>query len=596
MALEGFRGSTSSLLDKELNPKSATSIIDQEVEDVKAYIRALWKRRNTFAPVSRLPPEILSRIFDIVRDRVVSGFSYRPLEWTRVGHVCHQWRQVALNSPCLWAKPALSHKLWTEEMLQRSRMASLTISANFKSTISGRRDSLTASLALATPHASRIKMLELVSEYPSRDSLQNFLSQIPQSMPRLECLIVNYDSIAGINSAEGGLSIVHVLEADRLYRLELTRCAVNWDSQIFGPKLVHLKLVSIPVAARPTALQFLEALSRAPALETIELRDSLPLKRHSGHTSTPSKIFFHNLRCLAMTASNTEADNFFNLVSFPASTVVRLICKGETTAEDQFRDVLAHASGFSSATGSDPGFKIRTLEVQIQYPSNGHLNQFRTFSSVASDIDVALGTAAPNLDLVLQTNERPSRQLVQLFCNAMPLTNLVRLSLRNVTFLSPVALAETFGVLPNLRSVSVFGDFAYNFVLALQEVRPINTASTKAEVIPLYFHSVRSISLSNVTFDDNDLTFEMLQDCLMWRYECGAEIRELKLTECSRLEWDSVELLREIVVNVDWDEIESGFTESECEDDAIWDADSYDDYGAGYYDTDDEADLYGLFW
>lgn len=43
-----------------------------------------------------------------------------------------------------------------------------------------------------------------------------------------------------------------------------------------------------------------------------------------------------------------------------------------------------------------------------------------------------------------------------------------------------------------------------------------------------------------------------LQDCLMERYECDAEIKKLGLLGCVALDSASVDLLREIVVGMGW--------------------------------------------
>ena len=57
----------------------------------------------------------------------------------------------------------------------------------------------------------------------------------------------------------------------------------------------------------------------------------------------------------------------------------------------------------------------------------------------------------------------------------------------------------------------------------------------------------------------HDISLQYLQDCLIQRYECGAEIQMLTLDNCHRLGYSSVRRLDRIVVDVFWDEVWQGF-------------------------------------
>ncbi|KAH9954309.1 hypothetical protein BGW80DRAFT_1156289, partial [Lactifluus volemus] len=106
--------------------------IDEDIESLKVSIRALKSRRNSLALVSRLPPEVLATIFSFVSSPggpkvPVPDAKPDRLGWLCVAHVCHLWREIALNQPRFWSHidfTALT-SAGIAEMLTRARMAPL---------------------------------------------------------------------------------------------------------------------------------------------------------------------------------------------------------------------------------------------------------------------------------------------------------------------------------------------------------------------------------------------------------------------------------------------------------------------------------------
>ena len=83
--------------------------IDAEIKSLEESLRVLKHRRNALAPISSLPTEVLDTIFLFARHGVTvstssatPGKKTDPLSWLRVSHVCHQWREIALNQPLFW--------------------------------------------------------------------------------------------------------------------------------------------------------------------------------------------------------------------------------------------------------------------------------------------------------------------------------------------------------------------------------------------------------------------------------------------------------------------------------------------------------------
>ncbi|KAI0284069.1 hypothetical protein BC826DRAFT_881182, partial [Russula brevipes] len=109
----------------------ALSTVDRGIDAAVLLTYALLTHRNTLAPVSVLPPEVLARIFHLVA--LADAESSRPkmgnLRWIGVTHVCRHWRQVALDDSSLWARisGSMAKATWVCEMLARARNAPLSI-------------------------------------------------------------------------------------------------------------------------------------------------------------------------------------------------------------------------------------------------------------------------------------------------------------------------------------------------------------------------------------------------------------------------------------------------------------------------------------
>ncbi|KAI0066277.1 hypothetical protein BV25DRAFT_1797228, partial [Artomyces pyxidatus] len=98
----------------------------EELDAITMFSDSLKARVNAFAPITRLPDEMLARIFGALRDM------WRPegrsLGWILVTHTSRRWRDVALAYPSLWAEinNDVSFK-WATEMLSRAKSAPLAI-------------------------------------------------------------------------------------------------------------------------------------------------------------------------------------------------------------------------------------------------------------------------------------------------------------------------------------------------------------------------------------------------------------------------------------------------------------------------------------
>jgi hypothetical protein len=80
--------------------------LEESIQALKESIRTLKLRRNAHSPISSLPPEVFATIFSFACLPGIpspGGKRDHNLARIHVSHVCHQWREIALNQPLLWS-------------------------------------------------------------------------------------------------------------------------------------------------------------------------------------------------------------------------------------------------------------------------------------------------------------------------------------------------------------------------------------------------------------------------------------------------------------------------------------------------------------
>ena len=125
-------------MSSDIAPNDAIASIEEVIHRQVTFLSELRVTRNFLLPVFRLPPETLSIIFSHgARDYYESDSGGRVTPciptWVNVSYVCSHWRNIALNCPTLWTYHFSTSRRWTEELLLRSKEASLKISCSYPS-------------------------------------------------------------------------------------------------------------------------------------------------------------------------------------------------------------------------------------------------------------------------------------------------------------------------------------------------------------------------------------------------------------------------------------------------------------------------------
>ncbi|KAH9169902.1 hypothetical protein EDB89DRAFT_1888493 [Lactarius sanguifluus] len=254
--------------------------VDAEIKSLERSIRALKLRRNALTPISSLPTEVIAAIFSILR-LVASSFttlgeSPDRLAWLRVTHVCHYWREIALNQPLFW-----SHVNFTTltsagvaETLARAKTAPLYLEARVPA---GWWDDARFSVFQKElqAHVSHICHLDIsAEEFRLREILEGLVSPAPTLEHLSLSSVGHWDR--ELTSRVLAPNTLFDDTAPRLSHLELHNCDISWKSQLMkGLKYLEIRMPT--KNAGPSLSYWLDALDEMPQLTTLDLHSASPV-------------------------------------------------------------------------------------------------------------------------------------------------------------------------------------------------------------------------------------------------------------------------------------------------------------------------------
>ena len=254
------------------SPERQRQAIDAEIKSLEESLLALRYRRNALAPVSSLPPEVTVLIFSLSRAPSSTSTTWEKpdrLAWLRVAHVCHQWRELALNHPLFWSHVDFVNlsPVGAAEVLARAKTAPLYLEARFlgrswdKTRFSGFREELQA-------RVSGIRNLVISA---NQYQLRNILGSLISPAPTLERL-----SLSGEPKLPEALpGTLFGGTTPRLSCLELRDCGIFWGSPLLRG-LSYLDIRSPSAISVPSHSVWLDTLDEMPQLKMITLRRASP--------------------------------------------------------------------------------------------------------------------------------------------------------------------------------------------------------------------------------------------------------------------------------------------------------------------------------
>ncbi|KAK6996980.1 hypothetical protein R3P38DRAFT_3407135 [Favolaschia claudopus] len=265
---------------------NAIDVLLTEKATLRSYIQA---HRTLVAPIRRIPPEILSEIFEAClpneRNCVMSSAEAPML----LGRVCSSWRTLSLSTPSLWCRlhivepmlntDALAAHIIREQMyarrveaarawLERSCQCPLSISltgSDRRATANTPQSSGTAGILQALiPFASRWENISLRASHAALECLSNLSEQDVPLLTRL-----HIDRV-GSSSRPAPWPKLEFLKGS-----QITHCSFSGShGNIHSLPVRWTQLLSLSIGRNARSLTTeaaMKVLSRCPRLETCEL-------------------------------------------------------------------------------------------------------------------------------------------------------------------------------------------------------------------------------------------------------------------------------------------------------------------------------------
>ena len=237
-------------------------------ESIEEPVRVLKYERNALAPISSLPPEVFAIIFSF---SCSSGKPDDNLTRIRLSHVCHQWREIALNQPLLWSHVDFTtlSSAGTAEILARAKSSPLYLEARISSQSWNdvRFSTFLKEVQARLPH---ICHLDVSAEGPD---IHSILRALGSPAPILEYLSL-FSTTESYSANASTPDTLFDGSAPRLSCLTLCHCGISWKWPRFKG-LKYLEIVGPAVNSNPTLTVWLDALSEMPDLKTLILNEAI---------------------------------------------------------------------------------------------------------------------------------------------------------------------------------------------------------------------------------------------------------------------------------------------------------------------------------
>jgi hypothetical protein len=555
--------------------------IDADIKLLEESIRELKRRRNALAPISSLPTEVITVIFSILRlsDAPLAGGKRDHLAWLRVTHICHQWREIALNNPLFW-----NHIDFTNitlagavEMFVRAEKAPLHLEA----WVTGHHRGDARFNAFKKELQSRVTNICHLEIGADTFFLRRTLKRLASPAPTLESLSLSTEAMYRSPSRVSIPDTLFGGSAPRLSFLELHRCNISWKSPLLKG-LRYLEIYAPSRRARPTLSVWLDALDEMPQLKKLVIHSASPIAPLFPF-NIERTVTLPFLTHLNISASSGDCALALSHLVLPALT--RLCVTARSVRSDGgdvlkfLRYVVQHAHGPHDAQ------PLQNVLIR------GEREHIGIFAGPDTDIEeynwpfwLKDKTKAPRPRLALSVTSRDwwlDDTYILILDEAMatlPLDNLLKLTVQNQTSLDKEFWLYHVPRWSHLKCVRL----APLAARGLREMILEDNGGRECPLLP---------SLTSIHLLENTLTVHRtlrLRDALMKRVKQGVLVEELDLHTCNATSY-AVQRLSEVVACVRSPGalfLDSSFPD----DDSGTDDDSDGYYQSGPYRSDDDEE------
>lgn len=612
--LEVLTGST-----KALTLQAKTR--EQLQQDVLHHLRAILdsKRQiNTLVPIGRLPSEVLVEIFIHCRNLAIAANSamgaasrhdrtIRPLPpyaWLKITHVCHRWRQAALDFPRLWSVVVLSGRVeCAHELLSRAKMAPLTVCS-------------------APPKTPPTPIIERVLR--DREHLVtvdictrggNFPGLTADPAPNLENLALQYtDSRYSLASNARHALLDHFVSCDLpcLRTLSLQGGLRVWPAPLLKPTLTHLRLCCremTPGRLPISTSSLMDALAAMPLLQELDLGNVFaPMTDEDWSDDDVHPTVLPKLHRLNLVEDTLRCADLLRRLSFPPTAVLSLACLDRLPVVSHFCRLQAALrlrlmEGFGNDGNAQP---LRSLLfsqsdwsswTKIYGWTDHHpVNDICHYHGASKDSDIP----EPNVSITTSNTggvRSDDAVLLHWLLDSIDASKIesLHLSLTLRRDSGKDAVLALFEELPALRELSV-DSWAEEYIRDILAPRHIEEGShrvgrrKRAELcMPVpklaLFRLEHMILGAPATSPQTNTPLASLRAALTERKKERVQLSTLVIRKATNFFADDAEAMEELVERLDWD----GFERGEDEDVTTEDDDSgetFDMYKESYDDCD----------
>ena len=541
------------------SPEDQLQVIDAEIKSLEESIRELKCRRNALVSISSLPTEVITIIFSYLCSPSSSPVSSlptkvianlfsssrlpgapplgrlpdHPLSWLHAAHVCHQWREIALNHPPFW-----SHVYFTNltlagatETLARAKNAPLYLEASVPI---GRWDDARIT-RFKKELQTRVSQICHLSIHAESFYLPRVLEEFTSPAPTLEYLSLSLPDALGAvpHTLFGGVT-------PRLCSLKLRDFHIGWESPLLKG-LRYLEIRSPSAVVWPNS-DWLNALREMPQLEKLVLHSASMMANPFRSTlDIQRSVTLPSLTHMYISAAAGNCAIALSSLSLPALTRLCVTLNSHfpygSDIPEMFPFLSRHAHGPQDTDPLQSVFisseKTRTTILAWPAPDiNVDIHNPFALLSVALSARIALS--------ITSLGYSRSRYFLRgRAMEALPLESIVTLTAQHRSLLDEQFWLRYASKWPLLQCVRLTPPEARGFIEMLLQ----DNGGHENPVLP----SLTELVLINVELSARRT--DRLCDALMKRVEQGVPLETLDLRTCHATNF-AVWLLGEIVVDV----------------------------------------------
>jgi len=507
---------------------------------------------NLGLPVSRIPTDVLSQIFGVIRDDVtnilasntrVHPTQYQPLSWIAITQVCHTWRELAIDTPTLWTCIILSalpgSEKWAKKMLYRSKQCSLVVIADFRPAVFHRMTSVSDGIKASLGRCRVLDLRGVDTSILSSLSSGGDLSQLeslritaahgdpnPTIFPH-ESLLVNV----------GGTVVPYdfISRAKSLRRFEFH----NGGIDLHNPSLLHLTWLALYRIPNLTVQSLVAALSKMSALKVLHFMDSTLYTDGTVATSSSSanRVFLKPANRFFLASDIQSVDLFLQHIQLSPTCEVRMKTGTKIRAVTEFGQIASWVSEHFLPPQSDNALHTQNFLQSLCLYIGWDGIEIRAFHDVVSHDKLVEGSPIFDLKFGISEDE-PLETLLRPFLASLPLSRIVFLEVSN-----------------NLDSES-FKLHSAIWMEAFARITTIKTIFLDAGAVGFFslLHSPEPPfpNLTSITVNDlDDVHDEEILEGLRGRSDLGAPLQEIIFSNHRALPSDNIlRQLREVVKQI----------------------------------------------